>query len=201
MSRVACLDKFGELHGAALYKRFHTMKTKAKHMQAYFHWKSFDEFWIDLMERIPNDYHPTTHRLRFDPNSGDRRGYRPETMTISRTGVLRQERIETEADQYTQILMALNRAGITVAELLEELDARRLDDPKLMGRPATSPKLPARGKSDEHCANTPDPSYPDSHALDSPTLDLDVGASLDADRLCQLACEIAWQIDEGEVTF
>ena len=197
MSRVACLDKFGEVHGAALYKRFHTMKTKAKHMQAYFHWKSFDEFWIDLMERIPNDYHPTTHRLRFDPNSGDRRGYRPETMTISRTGVLRQERIETEADQYTQILMALNRAGITVAELLEELDARRLDDPKLMGRPATSPKLPTRGQSDEHCVNTTDPSYPDSHALDSAAINL----GLDADRLCQLACEIAWQIDEGEVTF
>lgn len=65
MSRSACVSKFGQVEGDRFYKRFHTMKTKARHSGAQFAWEGFDEFWTDFLKIAPPDFAPKTHRLKF----------------------------------------------------------------------------------------------------------------------------------------
>jgi hypothetical protein len=65
MSRSACVNRFGVVEGDRFYKRFHTMKTKARHSGAEFAWTGFEDFWIDFLDVAPADFAPKTHRLKF----------------------------------------------------------------------------------------------------------------------------------------
>jgi hypothetical protein len=94
---------FGAEHGDKLYKRFHTMRTKAAQAGVPFFWRNFTDFWNDFITVLPNDYHPSTHRVRFNLTSS--RGYCLETMKISVT-------------RGTQRLKSNN---VVVSELLERM--------------------------------------------------------------------------------
>ncbi len=80
MSRSVCVSRFGQVEGDRFYKRFHTMKTKARHSGAQFAWHSFDDFWIDFIAVAPPDFAPKTHRLKFKLDQPG--GYCKENMEV-----------------------------------------------------------------------------------------------------------------------
>lgn len=78
------ITKFGDKATRTLYARFHAMKNKAANKGVPFQWEKFDEFLRDLLSKAPADYHPDTHRVRFDLSLGG--GYRSRSLMIMRKG-------------------------------------------------------------------------------------------------------------------
>ena len=83
MSRSKVMALYGKEHGDKLYKRFHTMRTKAAQAGVRFYWESFSDYWFDISPLLPEDYHPSTHRVKF--NLSGPQGYCKETIEIRRT--------------------------------------------------------------------------------------------------------------------
>ncbi len=90
MSRAASIARFGRTQGTALYNRFNSMKTKAKHAEIPFTFESFEAFYETILLQAPQQYTPETHRLGFNLKAtnedGTLKGYCPSTLRIKQTG-------------------------------------------------------------------------------------------------------------------
>lgn len=80
---------FGRDWTRKLYIRYHALQHNASCKGVPFHWTCFADFLTALAAVAPDDYHPETHRFRFDLKrtdaQGRRLGYCQATMTLKPT--------------------------------------------------------------------------------------------------------------------
>lgn len=71
---------YGNADTTSLYRRFISYKARAKLLNLPFQWGKFSDFLGTISEIGPEDYHPNSYTIKFDPKLN--KGYSSESMTF-----------------------------------------------------------------------------------------------------------------------